>query len=87
MECGCIKPSLVARGLLGYGATMSFILRNIARYAAQKLASDPRVRESAAKAARVVVDEAEQIARWEDKALNAGRAVRRAMNKLQGRST
>ncbi len=66
---------------------MSIILRNIARYAAQKPASDPRVRESAAKAARVVVDEASQIARREDKALNAGRAVRRAMNKLQGRST
>ncbi len=63
---------------------MSFILRNVARYAAQKLASDPRVREAAAKAARVVVDEAKQIARKEDKALNAGRAVRRAMNKLQG---
>ena len=66
---------------------MSFILRNIVRYAAQKLASNPQVRESAAKAARVVVDEAKQIARREDKALNAGRAVRRAMNKLQGRST
>jgi hypothetical protein len=32
---------------------MSFILRNIARYAAQKPASDPRVRESASKAARL----------------------------------
>ena len=66
---------------------MSFLLRNVARYAAQKLASDPRVRETAAKAARVVADEARQIARREDKALAAGRAVRRAMNKLQGRST
>ena len=66
---------------------MSFILRNLVRYAAQKLASNPQVRESAAKAARVVVDEAEQIARREDKARAAGRAVRRAMNKLQGRST
>ena len=66
---------------------MSVILRNIARYAAQKLASDPRVRETAAKAARVVVAEAEQIARRDDKARAAGRAVRRAMNKLQGRST
>ncbi len=66
---------------------MSFILRNIARYAAQKLASDPQVRETATKAARVVVDEATQIARREDKARAAGRAVRRAMNKLQGRST
>ncbi len=63
---------------------MSFLLRNIARYAAQKLASDPRTREKAAKAARVVVGEARQIARGEDKARAAGRALRRAMNKLQG---
>ena len=63
---------------------MSFLLRNIARYAAQKLASDPRVREKAAKIARVVVDEARHIARKEDKARAAGRALRRAMNELQG---
>ncbi len=63
---------------------MSFLLRNIARYAAQKIASDPRARETAAKAARVVVDEARQIARREDKAQAAGRALRRAMNKLHG---
>ncbi len=63
------------------------LLLGVARYAAQKLASNPQVRETAAKAARVVVDEAEQFARREDKALAAGRAVRRAMNKLQGRST
>jgi hypothetical protein len=66
---------------------MSFLLRNVARYAAQKLASDPRVRETATKAVRVIVDEARHIARREDKALNAGRAVRRAINNLQGRST
>ncbi|MCH9053153.1 MAG: hypothetical protein IIA72_19185 [Proteobacteria bacterium] len=63
---------------------MSFLLRHIARYAAQKLASDPRAREKAAKAARVVVDEAKQIARGEDKARAAGRALRRVINKLQG---
>ena len=63
---------------------MSFLLRHIARYATQKLASDPRVREKAAKAARVVVDEARQIARGEDRARAAGRAFRRVMNKLQG---
>ena len=63
---------------------MSFVLRNVARYAAQKLASNPQAREMAALAARVVVDEARQIARREDKARAAGRAVRRAMNKLQG---
>ncbi len=63
---------------------MSFLLRHIARYAAQKLTSDPRAREKAAKAARVVVGEARQIARGEDRARAAGRALRRAMNKLQG---
>ncbi len=63
---------------------MAFLLRHIARYAAQKLASNPRVRETTAKAARVVVDEARQIARREDRARAAGQALRRAMNKLQG---
>ncbi len=63
---------------------MSFLLRNIVRYAAQKLASNPRARETAAKAARVVVDEARQIASKEDKARATGRAVRRGMNKLKG---
>ena len=63
---------------------MSFLLRHIARYAAQKLASDSRAREKAAKAARVVVGEARQTAREEDKARAAGRSLRRAMNKLQG---
>jgi hypothetical protein len=63
---------------------MSFLLRHIARYAAQKLASNPRTREKAARVARVVVGEARQIARGEDRARAAGRALRRAMNKLQG---
>ncbi len=63
---------------------MSFLLRNIARYAAQKLASNPRARETAAKAARVVANEARQIARRKDKARAAGQALRRAMNKLHG---
>jgi len=63
---------------------MSVLLRHIARYAAQKLTSDPRAKEMAAKAARVVVDDAMQIARGEDRARAAGRALRRAMNKLQG---
>ena len=63
---------------------MSFLLRHIARYVAQKLASNPQAREKAARVARVVVGEARQIARREDKALAAGRALPRAMNKLQG---
>ena len=64
---------------------MSLLLRQIGRYAAQKLASDPRAREKAAKVAGVVVDEARQIARGDDIAREAGRAVRRAMNKLKGK--
>ena len=63
---------------------MSFLLRHIARYATQKLAADPRAREKAVKAARVVVDEARQIAREEDRARAAGRAFRRVMNRMQG---
>ncbi len=63
---------------------MAFILRHIARYAAKKIASNPQAREAAAKAARVVVDEAKLIAREKDKARAAGRAVRRALNKLKG---
>ncbi len=61
---------------------MSFLLRHIARYAAQKLASDPRAREKAAKVARVVVDEARHIARREDKARAAGRVLRRASGRF-----
>ncbi len=64
---------------------MSLLLRHIGRYAAQKLASDPRAREKASKVASAVVGEANQIARGEDRAREAGRAVRRAMNKLQGK--
>ena len=63
---------------------MSFFLRNLGRYAAQKLASDPRTREKAAKVASAIIKEARQIAREEDRARAAGRAVRRAINKLQG---
>ena len=63
---------------------MSFLLRHIARYVAQKLASNPLAREKAAEVARVVVGEGRQIARGTDKTRAAGRALRRAMNKLQG---
>lgn len=63
---------------------MSILLRHIGRYAAQELASDPRAREKAAKVASAVVKKAKQIAHEEDRARAAGRAVRRAMNKLQG---
>lgn len=63
---------------------MSFLVRQIARYAVKKLASNPRAREKAAEVARALGGEAKQIARGEDRARAAGRAVRRALNKLQG---
>ncbi len=63
---------------------MAFLLRHIVRYAAKKIASDPVVREKATQAARVVVSEAKQIAREEDRAEAAGRAARRLFDKLQG---
>lgn len=61
---------------------MAFLMRQLARYAAQKLANDPVVREKATEAARKVAGEARQIAREEDKARAAGRAVRRFLNSL-----
>ena len=75
---------MAARSPIGYFPTMSFVLRNLARYAAKKLASNPHVREAAAKAAHVAADEAREIASSEDKARAAGRAARRALNKLSG---
>ena len=63
---------------------MAFLLRHIARYAAQKIAADPVAREQATRAARGLVKEAKQIATDEDSAKAAGRAGRRAINKLQG---
>jgi hypothetical protein len=63
---------------------MSLFLRQIARYAAQKLASDPRAKEKAAKVVRVVVGEAKQIASEKDSARAARRALRRVINKVQG---
>ncbi len=63
---------------------MAFLLGQIVRYAARKIASDPVAREQAARAARGLVKEAKLIAGDEDRAKAAGRAVRKAMNKLQG---
>ena len=62
---------------------MSVLLRQIARYVAQKAASDPEAREKAVKAASGVVEQARQIAKEDDRAYAAGRAFRRAFDKLQ----
>ncbi len=63
---------------------MSFLLRQFARFAAQKIAANPQVREKAAEAARAVAAEAKQIAGKKNKAYAAGQALRRALNKIQG---
>jgi len=62
---------------------MSVLLRQIARYAAQKVASNPEAREKVVKAARSVFVEAKQVAKEENRAYAAGRAFRRAFDKLQ----
>ncbi len=62
---------------------MSVLLRRIARYVAQKGASDPEAREKVVKAARGVVEEAKRIAKEDDRAYAAGRAFRRAFDKFQ----
>ncbi len=63
---------------------MSMLLRQIARYVTKKVASDPEVRGKVLDAARGVVSEAKQIAKKDDRAYAAGRAVRRALDKWQG---
>jgi hypothetical protein len=59
------------------------ILRHVVRYAAQRLASDPTLRDKAVKAARVVAEEAREIGRDPDRPRAAGRAVRRVLNRLR----
>lgn len=63
---------------------MPLFLRQIARYAAQKLASDPRTREKASKITRAAVNQAKEIASDDDKARAVGRAFRRAIKGVQG---
>lgn len=61
---------------------MSLLVRQFARHLIQKVASDPVAREKAARVAAGVAKEAQQIAGKKDRAYEAGKAVRRALNKL-----
>ena len=63
---------------------MSLFLRQIARYAAQKFASNPWAQEKASKIARAAVSQAKEIANEDDRARAAGRALRRAIKRVQG---
>ena len=62
---------------------MSLILKKLASYAVQKIASDPIARQQAINAARKVSDEAKTIAQSENRAYEAGRSVRRFLNQIQ----
>ena len=64
---------------------MSLLLRHLARYVAQKAAQDPETREKVIKAARGVAKEVQKIAEQDDRAYAAGRAFRRALNRLNSR--
>ena len=62
---------------------MSILLRRIARYVAQKAASDPAAREKAINVTRRVVEEAGKIVKEDDRAYAVGKAFRRALEKFQ----
>jgi len=62
---------------------MSFIIRRALRFAAQKVASDPRAREKAGQYARLISEEVRTISREEDRARAAGRSVRRFLKQWQ----
>ena len=68
---------------IGYSSHMSILLRKFARYVAQKAASDPESRDKALKVALGVFAETKQIAKENDRAYAAGRALRRVLGKLQ----
>jgi len=62
---------------------MSMLLRQIVRHLVQKAASDPEAMAKLVKTTRGVVQEIGQIAGKDDRAYHAGRAFRRALDKLQ----
>jgi len=61
---------------------MSPVLRRLVQLAAQRLAQDPALRAKAAETARAALGEARKVAQDDDRARAAGRALRRALNKL-----
>ena len=62
---------------------MSILLRQLVRYVAQKAASNPEVRAKAIKVAGDVVTQAKKIAKEDDRARAAGRAIRQGLDRLQ----
>ena len=64
---------------------MSIFLRQLARFVAQKAAADPRTREKMVDVTRTVVKEARQIAKQDDSAFAAGKAVRKVFENFQNK--
>lgn len=62
---------------------MSFLIRQIARYAVKRLVSDPRVRTKAVNVSRVAVEEAKKVAGDANPSEAAGRAVRKVLKKIK----
>ena len=58
---------------------MVLVLKQLARLAAQKLASDPKAREKAVKTAQQVAKEARNISAEPDKARAAGKAFSKVL--------
>ena len=58
---------------------MLVLFRKLARYVVQKAASDPEARDKVLKVALRGVSEAKQIAKENDRAYAAGRALRRVL--------
>jgi hypothetical protein len=64
---------------------MNPLLTKLVGHVVQRVASDPVARRPVAGAAKKVAKEAQAIGVSEDPARAAGRAVRRALNKIQRR--
>ena len=58
---------------------MSVLLQKLARYVVRKATTDPDARDKVLKVALRGVDEAKKIAKENDRAYAAGRALRRAL--------
>ena len=62
---------------------MSFLLARIVRFAAQRIAFDPKARSAVVKAARGAADGAKSIITDENPARAAGQSLRRLRKKLK----
>ena len=62
---------------------MVLMISRFARYAARRIAANPKARDMAVKAAKGIADEAKSVAKEEDKARAAGRSVRRLVKSLR----